>query len=198
MTPDPHVGESGSYEIRSIYFDDMYDTCYMQNESGVDPRSKFRIRAYNASDKVITLEKKCKQNGMTKKYQQKLDLDLYQKIMRGELGESESNQLLRELILLQQTRMFQPKTIVCYERTPFIEKDGNVRVTFDDYISSASDFDQFFEKDLHKRPIMPLGKTLMEVKYDEFLPAYIKENLETGRLAQTTFSKYYLCRKYGL
>ena len=49
-----------------------------------------------------------------------------------------------------------------------------------------------------KRPIMPVGQTLMEVKFDEFLPEYIKETLELGKLSQTAFSKYYLCRRYSL
>ena len=37
-----------------------------------------------------------------------------------------------------------------------------------------------------------------EVKFDEFLPSYIRENLEIGHLRQTSFSKYYLCRRYHL
>ena len=32
MKPDPHAGENGSYIIRSLYFDDIADTCFYQNE----------------------------------------------------------------------------------------------------------------------------------------------------------------------
>lgn len=203
MKRDAYGGELGSYEIRSVYFDDYEDTCYRQNEAGTDPRSKYRIRIYNASDRRMVLEKKIKQNGMTKKRQQDLTKEQYELLMTEEgafIGGAfhDNPPLVQELLLFKQTRRMQPKVIVAYERTPFTEAAGNVRVTFDDGISSSNDFDGFFSEKLHKRPIMPVGKTLMEIKFDEFLPSYIKEALEVGRLTQTTFSKYYLCRRYSL
>ena len=47
LQPDPHAGEGG-YCIRSLYFDDYYNSYYKENEVGSDPREKFRIRIYNA------------------------------------------------------------------------------------------------------------------------------------------------------
>ena len=41
-------------------------------------------------------------------------------------------------------------------------------------------------------------KQILEVKYDEFLPDYLYRNLQLSHLRQTTFSKYYLCRRYSL
>ena len=35
MKRDIHAGANGYYRIRSLYFDDMEDTCYYENESGV-------------------------------------------------------------------------------------------------------------------------------------------------------------------
>ena len=51
---------------------------------------------------------------------------------------------------------------------------------------------------LPKRPIMPAGWHLMEVKFDEYLPDFIYRSLNLGQLQQTAFSKYYLCRKHAL
>lgn len=214
MKRDANSDSTGGYEIRSIYFDDIDNSCYKQNEAGTDPRAKYRIRSYNASPDKIVLEKKIKQNGMTRKLQEKLTKEQYKVLVGNALNRErtealradgemdisffEQPPLVQELLLLKQMRLMQPKVIVAYERTPFIEEAGNVRVTFDDRISSSVDFEDFFKKELHKRPIMPVGETLMEVKFDEFLPAYIKEVLELGRLSQTTFSKYYLCRRYSL
>lgn len=223
MFRDAHAGQSGAYEIRSIYFDDMNDSCYYQNEAGTDPRSKYRIRIYNGSKDQIVLEKKIKQNGMTKKLHQDLTMAQYEMLtgMSGDEGDVklesiepefchighqlwnfdeiyEEPSLIQELLILKQTRLMQPKVIVAYERTPFVENNGNVRVTFDDGICSSADFEAFFHTDLHARKILPQGQTLMEVKFDEFLPAYIKEVLENGHMRQTTFSKYYLCRRYHL
>lgn len=90
-----------------------------------------------------------------------------------------------------------PAIIVEYDRTPFIYRYGNVRVTFDQNISSSRDFEHFFCEQIHRRPIMPAGMHLMEVKFDEFLPDVIYRALQLEQLRQTTFSKYYLCRIYA-
>ena len=73
MDRDQNSKEAGKYEIRSVYFDDWQDSCLKQNEAGTDPRQKYRIRAYNGSDKIIMLEKKIKQNGMTRKLHQAIN-----------------------------------------------------------------------------------------------------------------------------
>ena len=61
MRPDPHTDENGCYLIRSTYFDDLYDRCLNENESGVSPREKWRVRIYNCSDRRISLECKRKE-----------------------------------------------------------------------------------------------------------------------------------------
>ena len=42
--------------------------------------------------------------------------------------------------------------------------------------------------------MLPAGMHILEVKYDELLPDYIAQALDTGRMQQTAFSKYYLGR----
>ena len=202
MEPDPYAPDGG-YEIRSIYFDDPYDTCLREVAAGVDLRVKYRIRSYDTSDSVIRLEKKSKKNGMTKKEQALLTKDLYEDFLNGDfdIGKALAGGkagLINEFTSIAGLRCFSPKVIVCYYRTPFVKEEGNVRVTFDDGIASASDFSSFFDRDLMKRPVMPVGQTLMEVKYDAFFPAYLHEALDIGRLQQISFSKYDICRRYGI
>ena len=79
-----------------------------------------------------------------------------------------------------------------------MERLGNVRVTLDQNISSSRDIMCFLEEDIRKRPILAAGQHVLEVKYDEFLPDYIRSNLQLQNLRQTAFSKYYLCRKYSI
>ena len=201
MQKDTHALEQGFYHIRSIYFDDFADTCYHQNEAGTDPRAKYRIRIYNVDDGRIRLEKKVKQNGKTRKYAVSLSREQADTLIRGELLPMDATsfeaypELLKQFLVLMQTRRMQPKVMVVYDRIPYVDPRGNVRVTFDQNIAASTDFSHFFEKDLMKEPIMPPGRHLLEVKYDEFLPMHIKARLDIGHLRQTTFSKYYLCRK---
>ena len=62
MKKDKHVGPNGIYCIKSLYFDDMNDRCFYENEDGVAPREKYRIRIYDNSAKRISLECKRKED----------------------------------------------------------------------------------------------------------------------------------------
>lgn len=197
---DSHSGPEGRYWIRSVYFDDVYDSCFNENESGINTRAKYRIRIYNVSSDQIRLERKSKKNGMTCKESAKITREQCDKLISGE-GFPISEDMpvvLQQFLVLMQTRGLRAKTIVEYERTPFIYDNGNVRITFDDNISSSLETGRFFEKENSRYPVMAAGQSLLEVKFDDYLPSFIKNNLEIGSLSQTSFSKYYLCRKYTI
>lgn len=200
MRPDPHAGVNGAYTIRSLYFDDIYNRCYYENENGTDPREKFRIRIYNASDRRITLECKRKERGKTLKSSCPLTREQTALLMHGQCIPDIEKQppLLRKLTIQMKTRQLRPIVIVEYERIPFVFPNGNVRVTFDLNISSSDAVEDFLEPTLPRRPVMPTGQHLMEVKFDEFLPDAIYRSLNLGQLQRTAFSKYYLCRKFSL
>lgn len=188
----------GSYRIRSLYFDDYDDRCYFENENGTDPREKFRIRIYNGSTDRITLECKRKERGKTLKTACPLTLEQTKQLMDGiPIGNvADQPPLLRKLTAkILQSRMH-PVVIVEYDRIPYIYRLGNVRITLDTNISSCTDVQRFLDPILPRRPIMPLGQQLLEVKYDEFLPDFLHRSLALENLSQTSFSKYYLCRKY--
>lgn len=199
MTLDPHVGTTGKYEIRSLYFDDYYNSCFYDNENGVDPREKFRIRIYNGSAERIRLELKRKESGKTKKISCPISGEQVQRLISGKRlkWQGDMNPLLRRLYILQETRLMYPKVIVEYDRTPFVYRDGNVRLTLDLNIRASSDIDCFLDKSIISRPAMPIGHNLLEVKYDELLPDHIYRTAQMDGLRQITFSKYYLCRKVG-
>ena len=46
--------------IRSLYFEDYFNSAYAEKESGVLMRKKYRIRIYDCSDRSIKLERKKK------------------------------------------------------------------------------------------------------------------------------------------
>lgn len=197
---DSHVGDDGMYRIRSLYFDDYYDRCYCENENGTDPREKFRIRIYNGSAERISLELKKKERGKTLKLSCPLTEEQCRTLMRGEpLPDSKDYPaVLQKLLLLMKTTMMKPKIIVEYDRVPYVYQLGNVRITLDKNISSSNRLETFLDKEIYKRPIMPAGQHVLEVKFDEYLPDYIYRTLQLDSLRQTAFSKFYLCRKFAL
>ncbi len=196
---DSHAGENGMYQIRSLYFDDYYDRCYYENENGTDPREKFRIRIYNGKTDKISLELKKKERGKTLKLSCPLTEEQCRMLMRGEVlpDSDEYPPVLQKLLLQMKTAMLRPKIIVEYDRVPYVYKLGNVRITLDKNISSSLAIDRFLDPTIHKRPIMPAGQHVLEVKFDEFLPDYIYQALQLRNLRQTAFSKFYLCRKFS-
>lgn len=199
VTRDPHVGPSGIYEIRSVYLDDLYDHALQESIDGTDPREKWRIRAYNASDTLIHLECKRKERGMTRKEACTITRMTYDAIMGGGilLPGKGNDPVLNRFYYERLTRHLEPKCIVAYKREPWVCPEGNVRVTFDREISSSTDYDRFFDPALPMRPVMPMGMHLLEMKYDAFMPDAIYHSLQIGHLRAITFSKYGLCRTYA-
>jgi hypothetical protein len=196
---DSHVGETGYYNIRSLYFDDYYDRCYYENENGDDPREKFRIRIYNHSPERISLECKRKERGKTLKTSCSLTRNQCEQLINNEYLRDIDNQpdVLKKLTLEMMSRKLHPKVIVEYDRIPYVYKGGNVRITFDTNVSSSFQIDGFLNGNVSKRPVMPQGLHLLEVKWDEYLPDMIYRALQLENLQQTAYSKYYLCRKYS-
>lgn len=197
---DEHAGSDGAYRIRSLYFDDLDDRCYYENESGIGERDKYRIRIYNGDISRITLEKKSKERGMTLKKSAGISKEQCRQLMNGQVPSiaedmAENLKLLLSEMYLKNMR---PKVIVEYVRYPFIEKNGNVRITFDEAVSSSNELDRFLEQDLVFRPIMEQGRGILEVKWNAYLPDYIKNSMQLDTLLWSSFSKYYLCRRYNV
>ena len=195
---DSHVVGDGYYTIRSLYFDDQYDRCLLENENGTDPREKFRIRIYNASTEKISLECKRKERGKTHKVSCPLTVEQTKLLMEGKVipDIAQQHPLLQKLTMQMLTRRLRPVVIVEYDRIPYVYKNGNVRITLDTNIRSCASVEKFLDPVLPNRPVLPLGQQLLEVKYDEFLPDFIYRSLQLPSLRQTAFSKYYICRKY--
>ncbi len=200
MQPDPHADRNGEYVIRSVYFDDYQRSRFFENEDGVDPREKFRIRAYNCSDGRISLEKKIKSHAMTGKRSCLIDRDTCMRMLTGQpigdrLGQ---DPLLDEWIVQSETAGLRPVMLGEYVRKPYIYRLGNVRVTFDRYISASFQTRNLFEPHISRVAVLPTGYHVLEVKFDDFLPDVIYQLIDSGHMRQTTFSKFYLgCRAIG-
>lgn len=197
---DSHVQEDGMYTIRSLYFDDPYDSCFYENMNGTDPRSKFRIRYYNSDTTQIRLEKKSKQRGMTNKISCSLTREECLQLMQGQqiTPTEEMPEVKAEMLRQMQMRLLLPKVIVTYDRIPFVYSAGNVRITFDKNITASKEISLFLDGNYRQRPIMAYSQSVLEVKWDELLPLHIQKILQLDTLQWSAFSKYYMCRHYNL
>ena len=181
-----------------MYFDDYKDTSIYTTNSGLSERFKWRIRYYGDDLSYIVLEKKEKIESRCHKKSCKITVDEYNKIVSGDLTDlifETEKKLIKELAVDMLTCNYMPKVIIDYERIAYVEEITNVRITFDMKISASYELENFLTQDYQNFYILPSGLNLLEVKFDEILPSYIRNIVESYSFTQGSFSKYYYGRK---
>lgn len=196
LRPDVNEGGPQGYSIESLYFDDLADSCLQDTVDGVNRRSKYRIRIYNGSLDVIKLEVKTKRDNRILKRSKTITRAQMESLMRGDCIEdsasAEDPATLFNLAI--QTQGLKPKVIVAYERKAYVYEPGGVRITFDRNVRASRCVESFGQKNTSYDFLREYDKVL-EVKYDEFIPGFLLQLLETGSMQQTAYSKYQLCRE---
>ena len=186
-----------SYRIRSLYFDDHYDSAFYENEAGVDNRRKFRIRVYDNPADGIQLEIKYKVKEKTHKDSCALTRQMCDDLINNapiKFADSLPGPL-KELLVERQLHGMKPKIIIEYERSAYVCSLGNVRITFDRNIAYSKNIQDFFDTYMPLVPALRQGQHILEVKYDEFIPDYIMQIIQLGNLNRGSFSKYYYACK---
>lgn len=194
---DPHAID-GTYEIRSLYFDNLSDKALREKLDGVNNREKFRLRYYNKDLSLIHLEKKSKRNGLGTKEIAVLTMEEAQAIIDGDYKWMAESQypLIKELYLKMTTQQLRPKTIVDYTREPYIFSAGNVRITIDYNIRTGLECTDFLNTEC---VTIPAGSApiILEVKWDAYLPDIIRDIIQFKGRNTCAFSKYAACRIYS-
>ena len=194
---DTHADSHGSYRVSSCYFDTPYDKALRQKVDGVNQREKFRLRYYGSDTSFIRLEKKFKINGLCGKYSAKVTEEQVRRILSGEIDFllEQEHPLLLELYSKMRGQMLAPKTIVTYDREAFLYDPGNVRITIDRNLRSGLGNTDFLNPQLHHAPVSD-GLSVLEVKYDEFLPELVRMAVQLPNRQAAAYSKYAVCRRY--
>ncbi len=194
LSLDPYA-QNGGYMIRSLYFDDYWNSAYEEKEAGVLQRKKYRIRIYNCNDKNIKLERKKKFGSYIYKEDAPLTRKETEMILEGKydfLLKSEYP-LCREFYVECVSNVMRPRVIVDYEREPWIMDAGTVRVTMDCDVRAAVGSYDIFDSTLSTIPVLEPGKLVMEVKYTQMLPQIVRDILPPKGSEFTAVSKYVLC-----
>ena len=118
---DKHA-QNGGYTIRSLYFDDYWNSSYEEKDAGILMRKKYRIRIYNFSDRSIKLERKKKFENYIYKEAAPLAREEVEKIIDGDYGFllHSPYPLCREFYFECMTNVMRPRVIVDYEREPWV------------------------------------------------------------------------------
>jgi hypothetical protein len=199
MAPDPFAAAGGGeYTVRSIYFDAPDLRCYYDKLEGVKRRHKVRLRGYNESDEDgdVFFEIKKKVGEPLYKNRAQTTYGEAQKLLTGEAMESNPADNARRFMYHLHAWRMQPVTTVIYEREPyetiFPDEANDLRITFDKNLRAQPypALDELFLEDRAKY-IHP-GFFIMEIKFNRYLPSWVKGVVNGFGLRKGPASKYAL------
>lgn len=180
LSSDPFSGSNGTYTVRSLYFDTPSCDHYYEKELGACDRNKIRLRTYLADGqptKVFHLEEKRKRGAVTSKVVLPLTREQMVCVAAGDY---------QPLKNLGQTGLYfyaklmsgamQPVSVIQYERAALAMPLDELRVTFDRALRHSG----FRDADWSLPPRNPVyaGEVvIMEIKYNKFIPAWLRSSL---------------------
>ncbi|MBO0530796.1 polyphosphate polymerase domain-containing protein [Clostridium botulinum] len=193
---DQNADESGEYFIRSLYYDDIYDSALYEKNFGVNIRKKYRIRIYNMSDEVIKLERKNKVGQYVCKESATISRKEYDEIINGDYKSlvSSKHPLKRDFYWEIKNKILAPKVIVDYDREAYVGKISETRITFDKNLRVSYTDNNIFNENIATQTIIAMPKMIMEVKFNEFLPESVRKMICIDAEDLSAISKYVFCR----
>ena len=198
MRRDNNCGSNSGYHIRSLYFDDVYNSAMQTKLDGVDERKKYRIRIYNLSDRVIKLECKHKKGTYIHKTACAIDRQTADALVARDPTPllRYDSPLAREVYQKMRTVLLAPVVIVDYVREPFVSPFQDVRITLDMDLRTGLSSTDLFDRSLPTVPALENDETVLEIKFNDHLPEYFRTLLLSINAQRCAISKYCICRKY--
>lgn len=197
LTPDSHMPGPDGYLIRSVYMDTDRNDAYYEKDSGVQHRNKFRIRAYNNDASYVMLENKEKIDDRICKTDARITKSDYDAILAGDFSvlEAYDDALCRQVAGLHNAQGLAPKVVVEYSREAYVHPLSMVRITFDRQMAAGVNSRDMFAEDLITAPVFPQREVILEVKYGDAFPMYLKELLQNNGI-RLAVSKFVTCVDY--
>ncbi len=199
MMEDKHNGAEG-YRIRSLYFDTLDDGDFKDKVDGMELRRKIRLRNYDPKADFAMLEMKQKEGAYQRKRSLPMKREEGKQLLRGNYTPllKFAEPFAAECYGLMNRMCYRPKAVVEYRRKAYVAKENRIRITIDkDMIATEACFDIFSET-LSQYPVWDAFHAVLEVKYNGFLPSYIKELVSSINCSEISVSKYSLSRSVGL
>ncbi len=199
MDWDPYAfsQDSNSYQVSSLYFDTANFGCYYEKMAGVKDRKKLRLRTYATefnSKTPVFLEIKRKsdmvifKDRLVSNYENCSEfITTGQFNLTKKEASLQDRELLKEFLWLKNYNCLMPKIMVIYKRKPLIGRlDPRFRVTFDSQIKVYPANQLFFSE----QAVEVFPKVVMELKYNNNIPAWFHQIVQKYQLNREPFSKY--------
>jgi len=187
----------GCYCVRSLYFDNKSNDSYYEKMSGIENRNKYRIRIYNLSPEIVKLEIKAKKNTLIFKNSVNIEPQYVNKLIAGDYSFLLNyNNNTTNIVYTEFTKdYYRPVIIIDYKRDAYYININNIRITFDSSLKKdETNLKSFFEGNKEMQRVLNNNKIIMEIKYNNNIPAWIKNLLQIPRFERCAISKYTLSR----
>ncbi|MDR2656187.1 MAG: polyphosphate polymerase domain-containing protein [Oscillospiraceae bacterium] len=191
MSPD----RFGEYLVQNLYYDTENWDCIRESIKKPCYKEKLRLRCYGVPNQntefFLELKKKFKE--LVCKRRIAIPAQKFGGRTVRVIVAAEASQIGRELDFYLQSNAVSEKIYISYNRTAFAGiKDEGLRVTFDTDIRFRQSGLDFFHP-FDGKPVLPPGKTLMEVKTLGGMPVWMARALSEYKIFPTAFSKYGVC-----
>lgn len=213
LMPDPYASAANnySYNIYSVYLDNPGLSLMNQTLEGMKNRFKLRVRFYDENpNHPVFFEVKRRVNDVIVKVRAKVRRDAADRLMRPFGGWPDRSDLanpddersftaLTKFCQLRDKLECGPAVLVAYNREAWCSpEDDSVRVTFDRMLEAApyhpEDTFRLARNDRWIRPMMRVSGIVLELKFTDRFPNWMRQMVQTYNLFRTSMAKYVTCQ----
>ncbi len=196
MQVDPNCNENGEYWIRSLYFDTLENDDLYEKVCGNYRRKKIRLRIYAEDQQDAKIEIKNRIEQYVFKESATLSRPDALELIAGnkEVLLKYNDSTLNNVYYYMAQDLYRPAVIVDYDREAFIGPSDDIRITFDKNIRGSSINFDLYNKHITTLQAFDEETVVLEVKFKEFLPDWIREILKFRQAERFAISKYYFTR----
>ncbi|NLZ24429.1 polyphosphate polymerase domain-containing protein [Candidatus Dojkabacteria bacterium] len=192
MQQDQYQKDEEGYFVRSIYFDDIYNTSLNENLGSEYYRTKYRLRTYSFDQQWAKIEKKSKKGEYLYKKSTTISRSMANKMLNNSFSSSflkKRNPTMNSLCFNLCKKYYHPVVTIDYIRDAFV-KDNNLRISFDKNLRYNDTKFELYNEDLDTISFLNNKVVIMEIKYDKFYPAWLPNLLKLNCSPALPISKY--------
>lgn len=196
MNLDSNADATGSYWIRSLYFDTIDNKDYYEKIIGHNIRKKIRLRIYNLSTVNVKLEIKNKSNSYIHKETAIISCEDAKKLIQGDCNSllNYNEKTANKVFAFMHRDLYRPTVIIDYQREAYLYPFQNIRVTLDKNLCASFNVYDLYRNDRCMIPVLNNDVYVLEIKYDHMIPACLQKVLSTFAAEKSHVSKYCLGR----
>ncbi|MEM7473699.1 MAG: polyphosphate polymerase domain-containing protein [Planctomycetota bacterium] len=205
LLPDPH-GQDAIYRVSSVYFDSPDFAAFWEKMDGEAIRSKYRLRFYSLDEEsesiaAAFMEIKHRIHNTVYKQRIKLTSDGAQAILLDASAlrristfidtRKESDSAAIASVEQAAHQGLEAKTTITYLREAWLGRhDDRLRVTFDSAGQAYQAHQYALVASGNGESFLRPDQTILEVKFNQSIPRWIRDVLDSQNLVLNRFSKY--------